>query len=73
MNYAYTIHAVRDGDAVRLPCATAWIAQERCHLFAALGWSVVVFNLEGAVMPGIRLEALAQADVDAALINGHGT
>lgn len=67
VNYAYTIHAVRDGDAVRLPCATAWVALERCRLFAALGWSVVVFDLEGIVVPSIRMEASAQAEVDAAL------
>ncbi|WP_146073980.1 hypothetical protein [Methylobacterium sp. 190mf] len=67
MNYAYTIRAVRGDDTVRLPCATAWIALERCRLFAVLGWSVAAFDLKGAAVPITTLEGTAEAEVDTAL------
>ncbi|MBP1183805.1 hypothetical protein [Methylobacterium sp. PvR107] len=67
MEYAYMIRAIRSDETVRLPCASAWIARERCHLFEQQDWGVAVFDLKGAFVTGARLEALAQAEFDAAV------
>jgi hypothetical protein len=67
VEYTYMIRAVRSDDTVRLPCASAWIALERCRLFEQQDWGVSVFDLNGAFVTGARLEALAQAEFDAAV------
>ena len=67
MKHAYTILAARGRETKRLPCASAWVAVERRNLVIRQGWKAAIFDHLGAEMKDSTMDALAQAEVRAAV------
>jgi hypothetical protein len=67
VKHAYTILAARGRETKRLPCASAWVAVERRNLQIRQGWKAAIFERLGNEMQDSLLDALAHAEVRAAV------
>ena len=66
MKHAYSVQAVRGKERRTIPCASAWGAVERRDHLMRKGWKAGVVDHAGMPLNDSLLEALAQAELDAA-------